>query len=965
MRHLFHILLLLISMTALTSCHKAYQTVKGDPLQTRIYTLENGLTVYLSRNQDKPEIQTFIAVHAGAQNDPQESTGLAHYLEHMMFKGTTQYGTTDFAAEKPYLDQIDSLYEQYSHTTDAAARKAIYHLIDSISFLSSQIAIANEFDKLMDGIGATEVNAFTGTEMTCYHEVIPAGELNRWAAIESGRFKDLVIRGFHTELEAVYEEFNLYSTMDNSKAMQAVNNILYPELSYRQHEVIGTQEHLQNPSLLNVKKFYDTYYRPNNVAICLSGDFEFDEAIATIRQYFGDWRPNPELPHVQKANAPTLLTSPIDSIVLGNEAPMLWLAWRFPGVASEDNEIVDIIGEVLQNGKCGLFDRNIDQQQRTLGSYAFPDESGDYTTFYLLGMAKEGQTLDEVRQILLEELRKLKNGDFSEEMLQAIIANKRKAEMYEQASNEARCMQMVMSFINNIPWETEVGKLDRQAMITKEDIMRVANAYFTDGYAAIYKQQGVDPTIQEISKPAISPIEMNRGINSAFADSIMQITVPALKPQFLDFEKDLTRTDISGRELLYRQNTTNQLFTLCFISNGGSQDSPILSLAGNYIDYLGTESRQLDELQAQLYALAGEMNIQVNNRTVQFSISGLQENLPATLALLEDKLLHSVPDDAIYAELVNDLIQAHEDSKQDQRSCFYALYHYGMYGASQMQQRTLTPRQMRAIRPDSLTAALREKALHSAQIVYYGPATEAQLKQLLTNSPLLSEEANLSQGNHIAYQQVSQPEVLVAPYDAPTIYYNAYANWGETYDPKQEALIMLFNQYFCGSMGSVVFQEMRESRALAYSASAYYYTPSFAGENNYFVNNIISQTDKLQDCVTTFAEICNNMPQSESTFAQAKSSILKQIEQQRYTREAPLWSYIAMQQKGWNHDYNQDIYREAQALTMDDLVRFQQEHVGRRTYRYLVLGDPKKLDMNYLKTLGNVNVLTLEDIFIY
>lgn len=962
----YYLLVFVVTLLAglFVSCSKEYESVAGDDLHARIYTLENGLTVYLTQNPDKPEIQTFIAVRAGAQNDPQESTGLAHYLEHMMFKGTSQYGTTDYQAEKVNLDAIDSLYEIYGHTTDPELRRAIYHQIDSFSYESSKIAIANEFDKLMDGIGAQGVNAFTSTEMTCYHEVIPAGELDRWAAIESGRFKDLVIRGFHTELEAVYEEFNMYSTMDQGKVIQAANNILYPELAYRQHEVIGTQEHLQNPSLLNVKKFWNTYYRPNNVAICLSGDLDFDKTIAIIKKHFGDWEPNNELPELQTV-APTVLTEPKDTVVLGNEAPMLWLAWRFPGATERDAEIVEILSEVLQNGKCGLFDSDIDQQQRMLGSAAFPYESNDWTTFFLIGMAKEGQTLDEVRAILMEEIDKLKAGDFSEEMLQAIIANMRKSEMLEQQENESRVMQFVESFIYRIPWAEMVGRLDRQAKITKEDIVRVANEYFTDGYAAIYKQLGEDPTIKKINKPAISPIEMNRGVNSAFVDSIFAATTEPITPQFLDFEKDFTRSEIRGREILYRQNKENELFSLAFQSNGGTYQNASLDLAIELLSYLGTPGMTNEELQEELYRLAGNGEIYTGSDRTTFSISGLHENMAATLYLFADNLLNAEADEEIYAELVADNIRSHEDNKTEQRACFSALRQYGRYGEEQLRKTTLTPEDMQNIRAEELLQWLREKALENARIVYYGPASLNELKQMLDTCALLQQEPQLEPRAHMTQIPVQESEVLVASYNAPTVYYMALADWGEQYDPKQEALIMLFNQYFSGSMGSVVFQEMREARALAYSAHAEYNIASFMGDNNSFYTYIISQTDKLQDCVEAFKEICDNMPQSESTFNQAKSSMLKQLEQQRYTRENPMWAYLLMTRKGWDHDYNADIYEEAKKLTLEDLVAFQKEHVAGRTYRYMILGDPKKIDMPYLSTLGTVKILSLEDIFVY
>lgn len=943
-----------------------YETVNNDPMKARIYTLPNGLKVYLTKNAEKPEIQTFIVVKAGGQQDPLESTGLAHYEEHLMFKGTSQYGTTDYEAEKPNLQAIDSLYELYGQTTDAAERKAIYHLIDSFSYESSKIAIANEFDKMMDGIGATRLNAYTSNDRTCYHEVIPSGELRRWAMIESGRFKDLVIRGFHTELEAVYEEYNMRSSNDQGKVLLAINNILYPDIPYRQHEVIGTPEHLKNPSLINIKKFYNTYYRPNNVAICLSGDLDFDHAMDIIEEYFGDWEPNENLPKFSiPEQAP--LAAAKDTVVYGQEAPMTWLGWTFPALNHEDMDVVTIIDAILQNGKVGFFDQLMQQQQiLDAGEFCYP--GNDYSTYLLIGIPKEGQSLKEVKDLMLAQVERLKAGDFSDELLTAIINNARKDQMVSLQSNNARDNVFLQSFIYDIPYADLVHEVDRLADITKDDVVRVANKYFTDKYACVYKEQSAKMNAVKVDKPIITPIEMNRDKSSEFCQNLLAMQAERLTPQFLDFEKDLNQSTLAkGQQLLSRQNKENELFTLSFIINKGHNQAPELSMAESMMQYLGTGEMSAMELQMQLYALASDMRISVNADHTVLTISGLQENLQPTLNLLEAWLLTAQPDEAIYQELVRDALQAHELNKKDQDACFSALTDCGLDGFDAVRRTTLTPAQMKALSSEQLLAELRALVPAISRVTYFGPATEKDITKLLDACRLIElgeAEARLEEAP-IAHQQVDKTEVWIAPYDAPAVYLMSYANWGEVYDMKDEAIIRLFNEYFSGSMGAVVFQEMREARSLAYHASARYSMPEYKGQNNIFYTFIISQNDKLQDCVETFRQICNELPISESAFEQAKASLMKGIEQRRYVRAAPINAYIGFERQGWDHDYYQDLYEIIPTITMDDMVAFQKEHVANRTYRHLLLGNPKDLDMNYLKTLGPVRQLTLEDIFIY
>ena len=943
-----------------------YQTVEGDPLQARIYKLDNGLTVYLTQNQAKPVIQTYIVVRAGSQNDPLESTGLAHYQEHIMFKGTRQYGTTDYEKELPNLKAIDELYEEYGKTNDAAQRKAIYHRIDSFSYESSKIAIANEFDKLMSGIGATDVNAYTSTDQTCYHEVIPSGELERWAMIEADRFQNLVIRGFHTELEAVYEEYNMSATDDFDKVYLAINQSLYSSVPYRQHTVLGTQEHLKNPSLMNIRKFYDTYYRPNNVAICLSGDFDFEHAIQVIDTYFGHWQPG-DIPATVRYEQDNLKTHK-DTIVYGKEAPEVWLAWKMPDVKSEDIDAIEVLDYVLQNGKCGLFDVDIEQKQQLLSASSMFWGGSDYSTYFLTGSPKEKQKLEEVRAILLEEIEKLKKGDFDDDMIPAIIRNKKRSELLRLQYNEARIESFINAHIYQIPYEQMVNEMARKEKVTKDDIVRVANKYFGDNYVCVLKQHKEDANPPKIDKPDITPIEMNREASSAFYKELMSMEAERSQPQFLDFDKDLTRIQLpNGVELLYRQNTENDLSELAFMANKGSDQQNTLLFASYLLDYLGTDKLSTEQYQKALYNEAAEAWLNCGRNKTRFFLYGLKESLPAAMALMEEHVLTAQPDDKVLKEIISDEIKSHEDDKKDQYACFSHLRQYGLYGQEVLKARNVTPKEMKKMNAVGLLADLRAIVPAIERVVYYGPLSVDEVSELLASSRLLAQ-ADVAKREKIKRVQllpVEKTEVLFAPYKANNTIIGAYANWGEVYDPKLSALIYLFNEYFGGSMGSIVFQEMREARGLCYSAWAGYNTANYKDECNYFVKQIISQSDKMPECILTFDTICNEMPISQTAFENAKESVIKQIEQRRFVRDDALWSYINYQDLGWEHDIYREVYEEIKRLTLDDLVAFQKKHLAGRAYRYTILGDPKLLDMNFLQSIAPVKKLSIKDIFVY
>ena len=507
---LFAVVIAAMLAAACSNSKYKYETVKGDPLNTKIYTLDNGLKVYMSVNKETPRIQTYIAVNVGGKNDPAETTGLAHYFEHLMFKGTQQFGTSDFAAEKPMLDEIENLFEVYRKTTDEAERAAIYHRIDSISYEASKIAIPNEYDKLMSAIGANGTNAFTSQDMTVYVEDIPSNEIDNWARIQADRFKNPVIRGFHTELETIYEEKNMSLTQDSRKVWEAMDAALFPHHPYGTQTVLGTQEHLKNPSITNVRNYHKTYYVPNNMAVCVSGDFDPDEMVATIEKYFGDMQPNPNLPKLHfEPEQP--ITAPVVKEVYGLEAANVMLGWRLPGANDKSTDISDIVGSILYNGQAGLIDLDLNQQQKVLSAYGYASTQPDYSSFLVAGRPKTGQSLDEVRDLLLAEVAKLRDGDFDENLIEATINNYKMQLMRSFEENDSRAILYVYSFISGTDWADEVARIDRMSKITKQDIVDWANKYLgPESYAIVYKREGKDPNEQKIAAPKITPIVTNR-----------------------------------------------------------------------------------------------------------------------------------------------------------------------------------------------------------------------------------------------------------------------------------------------------------------------------------------------------------------------------------------------------------------------------------------------------------------------
>ena len=941
-----------------------YKEVKGDMMQSRIYTLKNGLTVYLSVNKEKPRIQTYIAVRTGSRNDPHETTGLAHYLEHLMFKGTTHFGTSDYAKELPYLNDIERRYEEYRLVTDPAQRKLLYHQIDSVSQLAAQYNIPNEYDKLMSSIGAEGTNAYTSNDVTCYVEDIPANEVENWARIQSDRFQNMVIRGFHTELEAVYEEFNISLAKDSRKEWAAYNAKMYPGHPYGMQTTLGTQEHLKNPSITNIKNYFKRYYCPNNVAICMSGDFDPDKVMATIDKYFGGWKSNPNLSRPEYAPVPTL-TAPTDTTVIGQEAENVMLGWKFDRAASLQQDTLNVIAEMLSNGKAGLFDLNLDQKMQYLGGAAFVYPLAEYSSLIVEGLPKEGQTLEQVRDLMLGEIEKLKRGEFSDDLLPSVINNMKLDAYKEMEDNDSRASKFVDAFINGQEWSDVVGRLDRISHITKQQIVDFAKRHLLNNYVAVYKRQGVDSTVKKIDKPQITPIPSNRDKQSAYVAEIANAKAEPIQPVFVDFKRDITFGKTKkGLPVQYIKNNTNGLFALQFTFNFGIEADKRLNTAAGYLDYLGTDKMTADQLKQQFYKLACSYSVSASRNKTTITLSGLDENKVEALKLMEQFLANAKADADAWKQFVALEKKAREMNKLNQSANFSALYSYGIYGPYNPYRNKMTAEELDNANPADLVKLISSLVNYKHEVAYYGPTDLKQVIALVDKNHRAAKKlADVPAGREYEEQLTKENEILIAPYQAKNIYMRQYNNNGTQWTPEREPVVALFNEYFGGGMNTVVFQELRESRGLAYNAFAAYVTPSRKGHPEFAMTHIISQNDKMMDCIRTFNAIVDTVPQSERAFALAKQALMKRIATERTTKTAIFAKYAQAKELGIDYDINRTIYEALPNITLQDIVKFEQENMAHKPYRYIILGDEKNLDIKALEQIAPIKRVSTEEIF--
>lgn len=940
--------------------------LKNDPLQAHIYTLKNGLKVFLTQNPEKPSIQTYIAVKAGFKNDPEDTTGLAHYLEHLMFKGSDQIGTKDWEKEAPIIQEIEELFEAHRSTEDAEEKKAIYRKIDQLSQKAAQYAVPNDYDKIISLIGADKTNAYTGFDQTVYLNEIPSNELDRWLKVEAERFKKIVLRLFHTELETVYEEFNMRS-MDNdrTKVFDALMENLFQKHPYGRVPGIGKAEHLKNPSMKAVHAFFDQYYVPNNMAICMSGDLDPEETVALIEKHFGHFGAKADIP----ADFPeeTLLEAIKEAKVFGNESPFQTIGYKVPLKKHPIHQIYGkITASILFNRRAGLLDLNLNQKQQVLESMAFFVPFRDYGVLILMGNPKQDQSLKDVRMLILEEVQKVAAGDFEEGLLQAVIKDLKFQEMQAFEENMGRAGAFVQAFTHGLSWETYVGLLKDLEKVTKSDIQDFAKRYLNQGFASVELEQGKDPNAITIAKPEITPIEIDRTQVSDFYNEIGQVQVPEISPGFVNFDKAVKTYDLAdGIQMEYVPNKLNKTFKLYWIWEMGKDHDPELEIAMKLMTYLGTSRFTPDALQTKFYALGVQLDVETQRDRLSIVLEGLEDSMVDAIALLMHLLSDMRADAAVLEELKKGFLKERADKKSDKSVILReAMLSYVKYGEASPFKNELNTAEIQALDAYDLVDKVKGLVGFKHKICYYGSQAPEVVKTHLQSRNLsfdkvlkpcpapkiFSEQLHPGQATYFVAQNMVQAELLMV-------------QKADEFQLDLWPFSDVYNDYFGAGLSSLVYQEIRETKGLAYAAFSFFSIPKYAEQSHYVLSYMATQPDKLPSGVGAFHRLFSDLPHAEANFKGSLGALRKKIATARINKDKLFWAKDALQKRGLTYDHRKDIYDALGQMQFSDFEQKFKSQLQQDKMQYLLIGDPKKIDWKLFEEKGPVYELKIDDIF--
>ena len=935
------------------------------PFPVYIHTLENGLTLYLSPNDLEPRIQSSIVVKAGSKHDPEDCTGLAHYFEHMMFKGSSKMGTINWEKEKELLQQIEDLYEQHRATTSKEERAKIYAEIDRVSNEAATYAVPNEYDKIISEIGGKDTNAYTWVEQTVYLNNIPSNQLSNWLKLEAERFRHVSLRLFHTELETVFEEFNITQDSDPRKVSKAINEILFPTHPYGTHTTIGRGEDLRAPSQKAIRQFFKQYYVPNNMAICLAGDFEVETAIAAIEKYWSDFSPS-EIPPFE-FDEQAEITENQHKSVYGQKSDYVEIAWRLPGASAENLPYFDFIQSILQNAQVGLIDW-VKRSQKVLDANAYIYTFKDYASLRINAQPRQGQSLDEVKDIIFQIVEQLKSGSYEDWIIPGIIKDIKLSILNNADSNNSRASVMSQYAIWDVEWDFFAKRLESLERISKADITSFLADNLSKGAAVIYKKQGEDPDVLKMEKPMITPLPMNKEEQSSFAEDILSYQADSIDSQFLDLGSYIKAIKLQNSNILhYQKNTFNEAFKTSVHWDIGKFNKKEVGLINALINYIFTEEYSLENFQNTLFQNGLFIQSKTSGEHALISIEGLGETFETGMNLLHKIISGATISEEALKNIKIDLFKSRINALSNKQLILReGLLNHVKYGSDNPFTHRLSPQEVLDFSVEDANALVRELLEYPFKVYYYGDLEQNQAEQVVNQyfgaQKTTNEIPPLKEYN-IKDNTQNTISVLDFPMVQTDILFQAKCS--DHFILEDLIMAEWYNQYFGYGLSSIMFQEIREAKAYGYSTYAYFSSPAKKDKEHNLTAYLGTQPDKVNTAIPDIIGLLNEMPYVANQVEQAKLSILKNIESSRINRQSIYWTWLKNNKLGLDVDMRELIYERLKAATHEDLKAFHQRVIKDQNLNIILMGPKEQLDMEYLKSFGPINILHKEDVLGY
>jgi len=937
-------------------------------LQVEKYTLDNGLTVILNPDKYASNVFGGVAIKGGGKQDPADATGIAHYLEHMLFKGTDKLGTVDYESEKVYLDSIEYLYDELGREFDESKRKAIQEKINTLNVIASDFAIPNEFDRLAEGFGSTGVNAFTSNDIIAYVSSFPPHQMRKWLELNTHRFENPVFRLFQSELETVYEEKN--RAMDNTFRVmfEEFFRNFFKKHPYGQQTVLGTKEHLKNPSIKKMKEYYDSYYIANNMTLMLSGNFDQVSAKKYIESTFG---------RLPSGKDPVFVNVDEDSfngreVVSKRLTPIRFgmIGYRLPPPRHEDYVALNVIRNLFNNSSTtGLLDR-LSIENKLLGSSAISGLGGsDHGAIGFMFIPKLiFQTFKGAENAVLNEIEKVKSGEFSDEYLESIKLSIIKEHETGLENSSNRLNYALDMILNDRSWEEIANYPNLVQAITKNDVIDVANKYFNENYL-VFKSKIGFPKKDKVQKPPYKPVKpKNAEKVSEYATFLNDIPSGDIKIDFLNFKKDTDYEKISKNyHFYYNQNPINSIFSLRLEWGIGKYENNSLSLASGFGAMIGNEQYSFNEFKEELQKIGATVDFFSTMNHTGINIKGFDKHFKKTIELA-GSFLSSMKirkeDKKKLKKLIQGSVIERKFETTETSAKSDAIKQYAIWGEKSDYLTRPTVNEVKKMDGNFLIDQIKDAMNVETTVFYTGTVKKDVVRNSIKEYLMIKDELRDSNSPYKFNKTLNNSNTIYFHNDKKAVQSQIYIIVdGETMDEDDRHLSNMFNKYFGGSMSGLVFQEIREFRSLAYSAYGTYRKPFFFDDSGRFEGFMGTQADKTMEAIETYMSLLKDMPQKANRLDGIQSGLLESLTSSRSNFRS-----IGTTIRNWgNQGFKEDPkIRQKQVYersNFNDIVRFYNNYIEGKPYTIAIVGNKAKIDFDKLSSYGNIIELKKGDIF--
>ena len=937
----------------------SYQSQAEDlnALKVKEYRLENGLTVWLNEDHSQPKVFGAVVVKAGAKDCP--DTGIAHYFEHMMFKGTDRIGTLDYESEKVLLDSIAMKYDELAMTEDTAARARLQKEINELSIRSSEYVIPNEFNRLINRFGGSGLNAATSYDATIYFNTFSPQYMVQWAEINSERLINPVFRLFQSELETVYEEKNMYGDFIGGQVMDTLMARYFGPHPYA-YPIIGSTKNLKNPRLTEMHKFFEDYYVASNMALILSGDFDAQQVMPILEKAFSRIRSG-NAPKQEKVMLPPFngretmkVKFPIPFI------KAMGLGFRGVSANHEDQVALNIAVNLLNNANgTGYLDKLM-VEHKLMGALAINESMNEAGILAVAIMPKLLiQSYSSAEKMVWDEINRVKNGDFSDEMFNSLKLEQKRQYASSLENIDSRATIMMNLFSQGKSWNDYLNEVARIESITKEDVVRVAQKYFSNNYLCVTKSTVKYPK-DNLPKPAFSPVvPRNADASSSYAKQLEKIPEQQVAPRIIDFEKDVKTSKLTPLVTLYTTpNPLNDIFTLNISYGIGALEQPELMQLTNYLQLLGTESLSFEQFRSRLQSIGSTLAFDVTPDAFVMKVTGFDNHIDETMELVGDFIRHAKADDKKLRQIVDDAKVSEKAFFKSGDNVASALLEQVKYGDQSRYLRKLSLSQIKKLKGKDMLAIYDKVRSVQCDLHYCGTLpVEKVIGTIRQHLPL---ERTTVASNSPYYRELKQ-------YDRPTVFFidmpdmaqsivYGYVKGDPVDDKASRHASQLFSVYFGGDMSSLMFQEIREFRSFAYRTSGRYQLPNHAhkGTAGSFTAMLSTQSDKTLDALGVLDSLIREMPLKPERMEAVKQTLVNRINND-YPPFRNLSEKVASaRMEGFDRDPAEEFLRDIATMDMQDISRFYQEQISGRPVVYVITGNRKHIDMKKLAEYGTI-----------